>query len=423
MTRSLIFTSLLALVLSRASAGFCTTFDERLWEKYAEIETSPLGVKVGLSGIYLEPHLLGDVTAKTPFADVRIMTDRKTEVPYQIVTLRPEQRKEELPAQIRNLSRTEAGDTWLELLIDRQDPQVSAVEIITPDTDFSRQVQILGSNDGKSWNILRKDGVIFDLTRGEKLRHTHISFPQTTFRHLALQIANAAAQPLNISEVKVLQESEEKGQSYSIYGVVEKSEGSPSSQENNVVVRMSTVFPIDRLVIQTPERNFQRSVEVHIKRGNGGWERWAEGTIFNFDAADMHESQLSIDIPEIATGEYRLVFKNLDSPPISVTGITGEGYRRLLVFRQQGDQKLYMFWGNPPAQQPQYDLASLVAKQKPSELPITNLGPIHSNTKFAGNSARLPFSERYKYPLYAVVTMVIAGLIFLQYRVFRSVGE
>jgi len=176
-------------------------------------------------------------------------------------------------------------------------------------------------------------------------------------------------------------------------------------------------------MITTSERNFQRSVEVQIKRGTGDWERWAQGTIFSFDTETMHESQLAIDMPEVATKEFRLVFKNLDSPPLSVTNITGKGYRRLLVFKQQADQKLYLFWGNPPAQQPRFDLEGVIAKQKLDELPIAYLGQARANTKFAGNNARLPFTERYTYLLYVVVILAIAILIFLQYRVIRRVDS
>lgn len=136
----------------------------------------------------------------------------------------------------------------------------------------------------------------------------------------------------------------------------------------------------------------------------------------------MHESQLAIDMPEVAAKEFRLIFKNLDSPPLSVTNITGKGYRRLLIFKQQADRKLYLFWGNPLAQQPRFDLAGIIVKQKLDELPMASLGPVRENTKFAGNDARLPFTERYKYLLYVVVILAIAILIFLQYRVIRRVG-
>jgi hypothetical protein len=423
MTRPLCCLSLLIFISLCSSAALSASFDERLWEKYAEIDRSSAAIKDGLAGVYLEPQQLGDVTAKTPFSDLRVITGRKQEVPYQIVARRPAQRRKELPARMQNLSITVNGETWLELLIDRQDGRVGAVEIDTPDADFSRQAQILGSNDGKTWNTLRKDGVIFDINRGEKLRHTCIDFPQTNFRQLAVKIANGGAKPLNICGVKVLQDSEERGETYSIQGTTGSPESNASRQENSMVVRMNSVFPLDRLTIGTTDRNFQRSVLVQVKRGNDTWENWAQGTVFNFDTATMHESQLGIDMPEIATREFRLVFKNQDSPPISVTGVTGAGYRRLLVYKPQADQKLYLFWGNPRAQKPQYDLAGSVSKQDLDELPITRLGQARPNTKFAGNAARLPFSERYKYPLYLIVTLVIAGLIFLQYRVFRSVGE
>jgi hypothetical protein len=45
------------------------------------------------------------------------------------------------------------------------------------------------------------------------------------------------------------------------------------------------------------------------------------------------------------------------------------------------------------------------------------------NTKFAGDNARKPFTERYKYLLYGIVGLAIVGLIFLQYRVFKRIGN
>jgi hypothetical protein len=226
-----------------------------------------------------------------------------------------------------------------------------------------------------------------------------------------------------LSGVRVFQESDSQGETYTIHGTTIKSEINASLKESSLIVRMETVFPLDRLIVATAERNFQRSVEVQIKRGTAEWEWWAQGTIFSFDTSAMKESQMAIDIPEVAVSEFRLVFRNLDSPPLSVTNVSGEGYRRVLVFKQQPDRKLYLFWGNPLALQPRYDLAGLVAQQKLDELPIVYLGQPRPNTEFVGNNARLPFTERYKYLLYVIVTMAIAALIFLQYRVIRRVDQ
>lgn len=421
MRRYLFCTLLSVFLLLRATTGQCATFDERLWEKYAEIKVSQASTRDSLAGFYLEPYQLGDVTANPAFADLRVVTGSKEEVPWQIVSRMPEQRKEELPVRMENLSRTETGETWLELVIEKEHGGVNAVDVVTTDTEFSRQVQVLGSLDGKNWNTLRSDGVIFDSNRGEKLRHTRITFPESTFRHLALKIANGAAPPLSISAVRVFRNSDSQGQSYTIHGKSQKPEINASRKESSIAVRMDPVFPVDRLVVATTEGNFQRAVEIQIKRGTGGWEHWAQGTVFSFDTPTMHESQLTLDMPEVAAREFRLVFKDLDSPPLSITGVNGEGYRKLLVFKQQGDRKLYLFWGNPRARQPRYDLAEVITRQKLDELPMAYLGESRPNSKFAGNNARLPFSERYKYPLYALVTLAIAGLVLLQYRVFKRV--
>jgi hypothetical protein len=411
------------LLLLWGTQSFCVTFDERLWEKYAEIEVSSKNSNGNLAGVYIDPQNLGDISSKTPFADLRVVTERKEEVAWQIVVRRTEKQQEGLPHQMQNLSLTGKGETWLELLMDKPGAKVNAVDIITPNTDFSRQVQVLGSADGKNWNLVRKDGIIFDITKMEKLRHTRITFPPTGFRRIALKINNSAEQPLTINAVKVLQESISQEQMYTIPGTLQKPELNVSHKENTFVVHMNTIFPLDRLMIATTERNFQRSVEVQIKGETGNWEHWTQGTIFSFDTASMHESQLAIDMPVVATKEFLLVFKNHDSPPLSLTGVTGLGYRRLLVFKQQADQKMYLFWGNPPAQQPRYDLSGIIAKQKLNELPIFHLGQARPNTTFAGNNARLPFTERYKYLLYILMTTGIAGLVFLQYRVLRKLKQ
>lgn len=414
------FTLLSCLFLLFGTNALCGTFDERLWEKYAEINPPSIKMKDGLAAVYLEPQQLGDLTAGTPFADLRVVTDRKEEVPWQVVAKRPEKREEEIPTQMRNLSLTGKNETWFELLPNKQGARPNAVEIVTADSNFSRQIQVLGSPDGKTWNILRKDGVIFDTTRGERLRHTRIAFPQTDFRYLAVRIANGGAEPLQLSGVKVFQESYSQGETYVIQGTIVKSESNAARKETALVVRMGTVFLLDRLKITTPGRNYQRCVEVQIRRGSGDWQRWARGTIFNFDTPAMKESQTAIDIPEIAAREFRLVFEDLDNPPLSVTGITGEGYRRAMVFKQQTERKLYVFWGNPRALSPRYDLAGLVKKQKLDELPVAYLGQPRRNTAFAGNNARLPFTERYKYLLSAIVTVAIAALVLLQYRVIKK---
>jgi hypothetical protein len=401
-----------------STIGFCAAFDEKLWERYAEIQTPRGNSEGSLARLYLFPNKLGDMQGKPFFADLRVVTDRKENVTWQVVTLKPEIIQNEITHQMQNLSITEKGETWLELTIENQATKINVVDIVTPNTDFIRPVQVFGSTDGINWNVIRKDGIIFDIPRNEMLRQTRVTFPHSNFHRLMLKIINGDGQPLTIHDVKVLNETVSREQTYLIPGQIQKSQHKISRTENSIIVSLNTIFPIDRLILVTPERNFRRIVDVEIKKATGEWQHWARDTIFNFDTPTMRESKLAINIPEIAAKEFRLFFKNLDSPPLSITGISGVGYQRMLVFKQS-DRKMYLFWDNPMAAKPQYDLTGMITKQNLDALPIAALGKPYTNTAFAGNKARLPFTERYKYMLYILVILVIAGLIFLQYHVFR----
>lgn len=401
-------------------AGMCATFDERLWEKYAEIEAVPSESKGSFVVLPFDSSVKVDVDAAMPFADLRIVTDRKEEMPWQIVSRGSESREDEISCRMGNMSTTASGDTWIELFPERKETYFNALQITVSGGEYIRQVEVYGSQDGKSWNSLRKDGIVFTVNRGEKLQNSRITIPESRFPHVALKIINNGAEPLNISDVRMLQQSNVPGVIYSISGSVGSSLINSKSKESSVVVKMDRVFPIDRLIIDTGERNFQRSVSVETKNRSGEWALVAEGTLYSIELPSVRSSQLAITLPGVAAREFRLVFRDYDSPPLAINSVSGEGFQRALVFKTYPGRKLYLFWGNPEAEQPNYDLTASITAKDLYKLPEVMLGEVRSNTAFAGDDARRPFTERYKILLYLVVIAAIAGLFLLQYRTFKQ---
>ncbi|UWX58467.1 DUF3999 domain-containing protein [Chlorobaculum sp. MV4-Y] len=204
------------MMLLHGAAGMCATFNDRLWEKYAEITLPEGGGNGSLVAMPLDIYRLEGMNANTPFADLRVVNSRKEEIPWQIVSKRPDTRQEVVGCRMSNLSLTANGDTWAEFLVDVNGAAVNAVRIITPDTSYIRQVEVLGSRDGKAWQTLRKDGVIFDLEKGEKLKNDRISVPETTFSHLAIRIANSGKSPLKIADVRLFRLRNSAGELYMI---------------------------------------------------------------------------------------------------------------------------------------------------------------------------------------------------------------
>ncbi|NTW82448.1 MAG: DUF3999 domain-containing protein [Chlorobiaceae bacterium] len=407
------------IMVFHGSTGIGATFDERFWEKYTDIELPQGFNKSSLAVINLDPYRFGDLDAKVPFADFRVVSDRREEIPCRVVSKRPVKRITEIPHEMLNLSTTAKGETWAEIQLKEKGAMVNALQLVTPDTDYIRQAEVLGSTDGKTWSVIRTAGVLFDINRGEKMQNTRMSFVQSNFPRLALKIINGGEKPLSITDVRALQENESPGESYMINAIVGKQENDANRKENSVIVRMQTVFPINRLIVETTETNFQRVVTVQKKNESGNWQDVAAGTIYSFDTPAMHLRQTAVEIPEAAAREFRLVFMNHDSPPLTVNRVNGEGFRRVLVFKIYPGRRFHLFWGNPGADMPVYDLAGVIEQQNVDQLPEAQFGNVRKNTKFAGSDARMPFTERYKFLLYFVVLLAVAGLFVLQYRVFR----
>jgi hypothetical protein len=73
-----------------------------------------------------------------PFADFRVVSDRKEELPWQMVSKRPETGEEAVAGRMSNLSTTASGDTWAELLVEAKGDGVNALRIVTPETGYIR---------------------------------------------------------------------------------------------------------------------------------------------------------------------------------------------------------------------------------------------------------------------------------------------
>lgn len=414
-----IFSLMCALLFASAASA---EFDERYWENYAEIEVPENGQLPNLGGVEVHNWSFQS-SAPLGFRDIRVLDANRTEVPCQVLTDMPETRTEEVPVRMLNLSQTKDNDTYFTGIIEKANVTYNTIGIFTDDRNFYRQVQVLGSADGKNWNLLRGDAVIFDYDREDRLRHLMITFNDANFKFLAVKIKNGTEKPVRIKELKIFDQKTEKGSPEPVYSGINKNYIDEAGKESVLLLSLSSRYPVREAALVTKDRNFQRRVEVYIPGAGGGrspeWEKWADGMVFNIETENAKEENLSVSFPEVSAREIKLVIKNYDSPPLKIDGVNFSGYRKVLAFKLSGGKK-YVFWGNPQAKSPSYDISGLVSKYKIDEIRIFPLGAEKKNPKFAGIEKRLPFTERYKYLLYLVVALLIAGLAFFQFRVMRK---
>jgi hypothetical protein len=421
MNRTFGYLSLLMLCLFSFGAQVQAEFDARYWEQYAEIDIPNIDSLPPLAGISLEPWLFEGTKPINSMSDLRILTDTKVEIPYQIVTRDQQTKSEELPVKVLNLSITKQNETYFVGYIDLPQVVYNELEIITPAENFYRQVQVLGSMDGKEWNQLRRKAVIFNYHKEELIQHTTITFPDSVYKYLSVRIMNAPEKPLKILGLKVYYQQTEPGITTPVNLWITKQEEKTLDRESIVFLNQNSYFPARKIKLETPDTNFQRRIEIYAKPGNSeDWQKLTETVIFNFDTDKIKAANLELYLPEVFTKELKLVIQNYDSPPIRISNVIGSSYRKDLIFKLDNKQKYYLFWGNPEAKTPQYDISELIVRHGVNDIPIYSLGMKKKNTGFIGLKQRLPFTERYKYLLYGIVVIVILGLILLQYSVIHS---
>lgn len=419
MLKTISYTLLLILCSFIFASNIYADFDKRYWERYAEINIPPEGLLPPLGGIYLDPGYFESIRVKIPFSDIRIISGNDAEIPYQIIARGPETKEDELSVRMLNLSYTKKKETYFEGFIEKTPIIYNIVEIITNENNFYRQLQIFGSTDGKNWNLLRGDAVIFDYNHEEKLRHSKITLPNSTFRYIGIKIINNNERPLKISSVKVYYQEIHPGIDTPVNVLISKKEDNTKTKETTLIVNLSSFFPVTKLTLTTPDKNFQRKIIIWIKRDEE-WIRWTDDVIFNLDTEKIKEYKLDINISEVSAKEMKLVIKNYDSPPVNITGINAIGYKRILIFKLDGRQRYYVFWGNEQAKSPEYDISHLLAKYNIKDLQIFSVGAHITNPHFVGYKKSLPFTERYKYLLYGAIIFLIALLILLQYVVMKK---
>jgi hypothetical protein len=404
------------IILSVSSAG--ADFDARYWAKYTEISLPQEGTLPPFGRIDLQNS---DGPGQN-LNGIRIITRGKREIPFQVVTRRPDTRTTEIKTKVVNMSLTPAKDTSFEGLIAEKAVTYNAIEIVVEGGKFFRQVQIFGGSDGVNWYKIRSDAVIFDYPDDKLLRHTRITLPDSRHRYLRVLINNRLESPLKITGLKIFHDIKDTGRNEVISGQIKKQETDGAAKTSSAEVELRYPTVLHGVEIKTNDKNYHRMVDVFIKRDKDQWTRWGSDFIFNFEGEGMMESKSVVAVPEVTAKDIKIVIRNLDSPPLKIQDVSAHSYQKTVVFKIEGRDNYFLFWGNPNAKPPTYDISGHVSRQNIDSVRIFTLEDVRNNPEYVGSDEALPFTERYKYLLYILVALVIAGLGYYQYRVIKRTG-
>ena len=355
--------------------------------------------------------------------DLRVADSTGLETPYKVVVERqaPEVRRRQLAV----FDNAYTPGQFQSLVVDLGESGVAHnwLSILTPEREFQKQVEIAGSDDRMSWQVLKSDGYIFahaEPRRNFSAKETSLTYPQSTFRYLRLKVFSDT--PFTVSGVEVTERVAASAKDVVFTPTfIQVEEGLTQSSLLTLDLGQGGL-PIQELTLQTAATNFNRPVELFASNDATAWRSLGSDYVFRVATEKFRGEHLTLRYPELAARYLRITVFNGDDQPVTFTGATAKGILRSVVFSAIPGQQYFLYYGNPQAQRPAYDLERLFPYLEVPAAPGATLSPQQANPAYVAPAAPvMPFTERYPWLLPALLSLVALAMLGLIFRFIKKV--
>lgn len=349
--------------------------------------------------------------------DLRLVAGRDQEVPYQLVTLGKRKSREPVAVEVRDLGYVEGEYSTFVADVGEGGNLHSEVVIDTGDENFRRVVVVEASADGETWAVVQDEGEIYDFTSSDKqfnVRDTGVKYSESAARYIRVKVLESEGQSLKIAGASVYLTEETPAIETAYLPVNASNVADPLSGVSMHELEMeASGIPLVRLSFETESVNFYRRVVIEGSEDGVNWVMLVNDDIYSFYTPRFTGSKTEVDFPEGRFRHYRFTVMNEDDSPLSLTGFTFHGVDRKLLFYPEPGTDHFLYYGNPMAEAPVYDLDHIVPYLETEDLPVAALGTRRSNEAFTGPD--VPLTERLPWLMptgVALAALIVAALLY-----------
>jgi hypothetical protein len=353
------------------------------------------------------------VHAQPRLQDLRVIHGTE-EVPYMLTRQSGAREDKQVAVEILDKSATSEQVQFVLSL-----PRVTRhnrITLETPETNFKRKVRLEASADGKSgWAAVRKEAYIFDFTyESQHSSILSIEYPVSTKPYLRVSVEGwTDPKVLSGASAGLVEERppvREVMQTFTKLTPVEEPNTSATLYELDFgapgVPKDLIRFEVDGGAM------FHRAVEIETSDDTKkGWAPHSRGVLYR----TPDEESLWLQLGDTLARYLRVRIRHNDDKPLAVRSISAESILRRVIFPVNatgGDYWLY--YGNPNARTPGYDLPMVLARSSVESARTVNAAAEEPNPGFQPPPPPVvPFSDRHPEVLYGVLGIAVLGLGFL----------
>ena len=347
--------------------------------------------------------------ARADLADLRLYDGANREVPYAIRIRKDVDERQDISG--RRFNYVTSGPSSSEVSVDlgENHGEHNEVEVETDGTNFRRQVQVEGSDNGRDWRTLTTDGVVFSFaSQDDVVESERVDYSTSRYRYLRIRVMRDQLvddKVPQITDIQVRMAVRDKGQ-LSTWAVPVPSYQLLRNQGAHATawtIDLGARTPCDRLSLQIQDNSFSRPFQVEVVDDPENIRVIATGDLTRH-AGDSADKPLMIYFnQEERVRTIRLQITDYSNPTLDVTSIEASAPARQLVFevKEPAVQSLRLFFGAPNVAAPHYDFEKEIAARLSSEPIHSKIGYVQSNLEYKPEP--LPFTERVPWLVYLVL--------------------
>lgn len=398
--------TLFFIILSASSA--MAAFSSQEWKYFKDLPAADEGFAL----IQADAEIMSN--CQDYFADLRVTDREGKEIPSQII----QPAEEEVVSEVSLMDAMNYPD-YSSMMIDlgaNPRPHNRLAFNIKTDEDYLREVKLQASADAQLWGDLAS-ARIFSYN-GEQ--SNQISYPTSNMRYLRVNIVSKNGEkPLIIisATLKFLPSNIYNGELINTKILSQRSD----KESTKLVVDLGVPnYIINTIQIKTADRNYNRNVLCYTSKQatvTGGEMMLDSESILAYQWNDYQSVKDSIEINQFGQRYLVLSIYNGSSPPLKINDIKVYGSQPVLLADLSGPARLW--YGNPKAEAPNYDLkgfAGLIAKK---DLPVLAGGAQQLNPDYI--APVVPWTEKNKWLLDAMIVLVAAGFIAIILKKFGQI--
>jgi hypothetical protein len=293
-------------------------------------------------------------------------------------------------------------------------PEHNMVGISTAGTNFRRIADVEGSADGATWSTLAPQAILFRFSAaGRTVEQPDVSYPVSRYRYLRVRVNRDAQVDQAAPEIGALN----VGFSVHVPGEMEpfpatvverdadRSSGRPASIWR---IDLGARIPVERLLFDADAEEFSRPFQVEIVDDPASPRYVASGELLR--RAETAGQPVAIGFGECWAQHLKLTVIDDRNPPLRIANAVAWSARREAVFEAAaaGDGPVRLYYGNPKALAPHYDLAVRVPANPTAAYMRIGSSPRRDNPIYRPEPK--PFSERSPWLIYVVLAAASLAL-------------